>query len=250
MAAAAAPLVNGFAPSPFQNLNEALEYEKILKLRDEVFAGSHPRLTVPAHALRNFSPRPPQPNSQSTLAVPSLFPTSALPGQLAPQQPSHATASPSLLSANAALVQPRPSAATASDFDPVLLEKSNDLLQAEIKIKRQRLEKTLKEQFEQKRLEARRRPAPSEAKPDFDISAILAKVLEEIKPAPVKEDAEASDSFDENSFYSSRAPDSTPERLPQSSSQNEDEDDLDADAPSGPRMQSAVMGAPLNAASG
>ena len=247
MSAAAPPLLNGILPGPHQNINEALEYEKILKLRDEVFAGSHPRLTVPAHALRNFSPRPPQPNSQSSLAVPSPFPATVSPNQLAIQQPNHAAASPSPLPASVAFVRPQSSVPATSDFDPVLLEKSNDLLQAEIKIKRQRLEKTLKEQFEQKRLEARRRPAPSEAKPDFDVSTILAKVLEELKPSSAKEDADASDSFDENSFYSSKAPDSTPERGRPSPSQNGDEEDIDADAPSGPRMQSAVMGAPLHA---
>ncbi|RMD42274.1 hypothetical protein DV735_g2841, partial [Chaetothyriales sp. CBS 134920] len=172
------PLVNGVVPSAHPNINEAAEYESILKLRDE----------------------------------------------------------------------PPPPARATSEINPILLEKSKDLVQAELRIQRQRLEKTLKEQFEQKRREARRRPPPSEAKPDFDLSAILAKVVEELKPAAAgKEDGEGSDSFDENSFYSSRAPDSTPERAPPSPSPRVEEEDNDADAPSGPRMQSAVMGAPLDA---
>ncbi|RMZ89651.1 hypothetical protein DV736_g3116, partial [Chaetothyriales sp. CBS 134916] len=250
MSAAAPPLVNGIVPSLYPNINEAAEYQKILKLRDEVFAGSHPRLTVPTHALRTFSPCPPQSNSQSatSLAVaPPVFPTSTASAQLAVQPLSHAIPSPSMLASSTASLQPPPPARATSEINPVLLEKSKDLVQAELRIQRQRLEKALKEQFEQKRREARKRPPPSEAKPDFDISVILTKVVKEAKPATAKEDAEGSDSFDENSFYSSRAPDSTPERAPQSPSPRGDEEDNDTDAPSGPRMQSAVMGAPLNA---
>ncbi len=138
-----------------------------------------------------------------------------------------------------------PPAGSVSEFNPVLLTKSDDLLRAEIALKRQRLEKVLRDQFEQKRLDSRKKPAPAEAKPDFDAVALLAKVLETTKTTAAKDDS-ASDSFDENSLYSSRAPDSTPERGAPSPSQA-DEDELAADAPPGHRVQSAVMGAPLNA---
>lgn len=242
MAAQTATLVNGIVPHPPKVINEALEYEKILKLRDEVFAGSYHRLSVPAHALRNFSPRLSQLTTQASLAIPTTFPTSTTLAQPSTQQQSDDRHSPAVMGASLSTPQPP---ASVSEFNPVLLTKSDDLLRAEIALKRQRLEKTLRDQFEQKRLDSRKKPAPAEAKPDFDAAALLAKALESTKSTTAKVDS-ASDSFDENSFYSSRAPDSTPERGAPSPSPA-DEDELAADAASGQRVQSAVMGAPLNA---
>jgi hypothetical protein len=243
MAAQAVPFINGILPAPSQSLNEALEYAKILKLRDEVFAGSHPRLTVPAHAQRTFSPRPPQLTAQASLVVPPAFPPSTSPSQLAAHQHPDRHPTPSSSAPNGVSAK----SGAASEFDPVLLTKSDEVIKAEIGHRRQRAEKILKDQFEQKRMDSRKKPNPAEAKPDFDITTILAKALEMTTMASgSKDDASASDSFDENSLYSSRAPDSTPERGAPSPSQ-EDEEDVAADATSGRRVQSAVMGAPLNA---
>ena len=241
MAAQTAPFVNGVLPQPPQAINEALEYEKILKLRDEVFAGSHPRLSVPAHALRSFSPRLSQLTTQAPVAIIPPFPTSATPTPASTHQQPNGRPSPAVVGASLSTPQ---SSLAVSEFDPVLLTKSDDLLKAEISLKRQRLEKALRDQFEQRRLDSRKRPAPAEAKPDFDAAALLSKAIDSNKHAASKDDS-ASDSFDENSFYSSRAPDSTPERGRPSPSQA-DEDEFGADAPSGRRVQSAVMGAPLN----
>lgn len=225
---AAALLVNGISPMPSLSYNEAAEYESILKLRDEVFQGLHPRLSVPASALRNTSLLP-QLTAQTSLAVPLAVPQSSQQRDLQP--------SPSATGA---------AALPTSEFNPVLLTKSDDLVRAETVLKRQRLEKALKEQFEQKRLDARKRPAPAEAKPDCDIPTLLAKAVAATNTdAGSKNDAEDNDSFDENSFYSSRAPDSTPERGAGSPSDPEAEDDLPPGVPTGPRLQSAVMGAPL-----
>jgi hypothetical protein len=226
---AAAPLVNGISPTPGSSYNEVAEYESILKLRDEVFQGLHPRLSVPAHAVRNASSFLPQLTAQTSLAPP-LSQTSSQQRDL--QRSPIASGS---------------TAVPSSEFNPVLLTKSDDLVRAEIVLKRQRLEKALKEQFEQKRLDARKKPAPAEAKPDFDIPALLAKAVAATKPESNKNDADDNDSFDENSFYSSRAPDSTPERGAVSASDQEIDDDGPVDAPTGPRVQSAVMGAPLDA---
>jgi hypothetical protein len=242
MAAQTAPFINGIMPQPPKFVDEAAEYTKILKLRDEVFAGSHPRLSVPEHALRNISPRLSQLTTQASLAVPPTFPTSTTPSQASTQLQPVRCPSPAVNGTSLSTSHP-PGA--VSEFDPVLLTKSDDLLRAEIVLKRQRLEKMLRDQFEQKRLDTRKKPAPAEAKPDFDAASLLAKAVGATKTT-TKDDADASDSFDENSFYSSRAPDSTPERGAPSPSQ-EDEDDFAADAPSGHRVQSAVMGAPLNA---
>lgn len=240
MSATVGPLLNGNLPV-VHPLNEALEYEKILKLRDEVFAGSHPRLRVPAHAVQ---PPSAQSLSQSYLNIP---PTSTYPFSASQTHPANP---PSKREEEATRYQTQPNggfttsarpASNVSEFDPVLLTKSDDLVRAETQLKRQRLEKALKDQFEQKRFDARKKPAAAEAKPDFDLQAILAKATEVVKVSSPKDDGSATDSVDENSFYSSRAPDSIQDG--QSSSGGDEE--AEADQPSGPRV-SAVMGEPLH----
>lgn len=213
-------VVNGVLPTIQDVVDEEAEFEKILKLRDEIFAGNHPRLTVPARLLRKFSPSPAS-SSPSSLHV-----------QAQPQQPSSISVQvPPGLGLSLDESQPATSTAshstpTASGINPVLLTKSDDLVRAEAVFHRNRLEKQLRDQFEQKRLDFRKKPAPAEAKPDFDISSLLAKALESVKPVSLeKEQSDKdgdNDSVDENSFYSSRAPDSTPERGEGSASSQED----------------------------
>ncbi|KAG9782011.1 hypothetical protein KCU88_g3377, partial [Aureobasidium melanogenum] len=247
MAASAAPLLNGTVPPAVQPVdNKALEYEKILRLRDEVFSGTHARLTVPAHALRVSSSQTPLAASQSRANVPPPFPSSASPNRVGAAQSRReedSTQTQARAGGPLAASSSQP-ASNVSEFDPVLLTKSDDLVRAEIQLKRQRLEKALRDQFDQKRSDARKKPAPSEAKPDFDLPAMLSKVLDAAKSPSSKEDADASDSFDANSFYSSRAPDSTPENGPQSPSAEEGEEG-EAYEPPGPALVSAVMGSPL-----
>ena len=248
MSASVGSFHHSFLPPPAQSINDALEYEKILKIRDEVFSGSHPRLTVPAHAIRAPRSQTPSASSQNHLHVPSPFPPIASPNRPAtaaaqsskcedeitrPQNKTNGLPGP-------ALNQPT---STVSEFDPILLTKSDDLVRAETLLKRQRLEKALRDQFEHKRADARKRPAAAEAKPDFDLPAIFGRVTDVAKSPSSKDDEEATDSVNEDEYYSSKAPDSTPEGPP---SETADEaDDAQADPPSGPRVVSAVMGAPL-----
>ena len=203
-------VANGISPFVQDAVDESSEYEKILKLRDEIFAGNHPRLTVPAHLLRKLSPSPASSSHSSLPVQAKVQQHSSAPIQVPglgvdrDEGRPQSTASPSN--------HPTP---PASAIHPALLTKSDDLIRAETALQRARLEKQLRDQFEQKRLDFRKKPAPAEAKPDFDISALLAKALEAVKPISLsKEESDKedeNDSFDENSFYSSRAPDSTPE---------------------------------------
>jgi hypothetical protein len=226
-----APMVNGHTPKPL--FNETAEYEKILKLRDEVFAGLHPRLSMPAHATHAASAQTSQLTSQGANVLPITANTAQKLGLQGPNAPQ---LSPAAFS----------NSASTSEFNPVLLTKSDDLVRAETVLKRQRLEKTLKEQFAEKKMDARKRPAPAEAKPDFDLPTLLLKALNAKPATESKNDGDASDSFDENSFYSSRAPDSTPERGARSPSPTHEDDTMHG-GPSSARVQSAVMGAPLEA---
>lgn len=243
-------VVNGALPSAQDTVDEIAEFEKILKLRDQIFAGNHPRLTVPAHALRKVSPASTQLSSHSSAPVQAQQPPQLqLPGLSLTEELERP-----------ASTQPQP-ATTPSGINPVLLTKSDDLIRAETALQRQRLERQLRDQFEQKRLDFRKRPAPNEAKPDFDISALLAKALETVKPVSLSKhepDKEGEDdSVDENSFYSSRAPDSTPERGGRSSSEEGIQDEIPADGagtattqlPTGPQRASSRTGVHPTAAS-
>jgi len=214
MSIATTTVVNGILPQVEDASEELSSLEKILKLRDVIFAGNHPRLTVPAHAIRKISP---QLSSQSATTVVSLpVPVQqSVQSQLPGLSITHEQAEEQEKQHNLATISRPQPATTPSGINPVLLGKSPELIKAENALHRQRLEKQLRDQFEQKRLDFRKRPAPAEAKPDFDIPALLAQALEVAKPVSLsKEQSDKDDeneSFDENSLYSSRAPDSTPD---------------------------------------
>lgn len=252
MSAAVEPPVNGTSVPAGNSVNKLLEYEKIIKIHDEVFAGSHPRLTVPAHALKKVPSRVPEAVSQPQLPVvpppaSSNLPNFQLPGlqltaDAGPPKPTIPKLNGFPNAIPPSLPQTQPAPPVFPGIDPVLLHKSDDLVRAETQLRRQRLERLLKEQFENKRAEARRRPAPQEAKPDIDLSAALSRALQVVKPELPKppsphDGGSASDSFDEDSFYSSKAPDSIPEELARNRTspsfkhqvQPIDVDDLDAD---------------------
>ncbi len=207
------------------SIDELGEYEKILRIRDQVFAGSHPRLTVPAHALRKVSPKlpevPPIPvQSRVEFVAPAIDRSSAkLPGPQTSKHVAEQTTTNSIAMPHGPqpLPQSQTPQPTASGIDPIFLTKSDELVRQETVFQRSRLEKQLREQFEKKKSDARNKPHPEEATPEINISTTLAKIMETVKPlAPTRslslpDHPSPSDSFDENSFYSSRAPDSTPE---------------------------------------
>src|SRR6266536_76302 len=237
-ATAAAPAlpINGNAPSD-QELKDVLEYEKILKLRDQIFAGIHPRLKVPPGAIRKVTPR-----SVQTPPLPPPAAKDVSTGLPAPQtngisqHNANSARANSHLSTSPSVPRMPPPKLNSSELDPIFLTKSDTLKNAEFQLKRQRIERALREEVEQKK-----KPSfGQDDRPDFDVSEVLAKALDLVKPVTFSDangNATASDSFDENSFYSSRAPDSTPERAPyrRSSSprnhqhQHMDIDDYDAD---------------------
>lgn len=232
--ATATAMVNGNHLPPQNPLDEVAEFEKILKLRDEIFSGNHPRLTVPAHVLRKVSPVSTQVSSHTPVPVSVQQQVPQVPG-LSIAQTQDGGGEQGKQSPLPAPVPPQQLPPTASGINPILLTKSAEVVRAETNLLRNRLEKQLRDQFEQKRADFRKRPAPAEAKPDFDISTVLAKALEVVKPVSLSKESDKDDeneSFDENSLYSSRAPDSTPERPDPSPSSQEGEvqEDVDADA--------------------
>ncbi|PWY74463.1 hypothetical protein BO70DRAFT_364441 [Aspergillus heteromorphus CBS 117.55] len=201
---------------------EVQEYEKILRISDDIFSGTHPRLKVPQQFVRKPAARPPTAAASTPAQVKTADQLKTSPKTQPPPAPS----APKSATWQAPTTGSVPSSATgpsrmvpkpASEIDPIFLTKSDDLVRAELQLQRQRVERVLREQLEQKRQESRQKASLQDAKPDFDVSDVLVKAFEMVNPSPSAEvpaPGEGSDSFDENSFYSSRAPDSPPHGHP------------------------------------
>ncbi|KAH8427427.1 uncharacterized protein LDX57_005141 [Aspergillus melleus] len=214
---ATAQLPAGSVPRGLPTKEEIQEYEKILKISDDIFSGTHPRLKVPQQFVRKAAVRN-QPAPNQAQVKPGDQPVSSSPGNNRPQSaattptippdtqgPNAGHAASSL--AASSRVMPRPT----SEIDPIFLTKSDDLVRAELQLQRQRVERSLRDQLDQKRQESRQKASIQDAKPDFDVSEVLQKAFEMVNPSPSVDApgaGQSSDSFDDNSFYSSRAPDS------------------------------------------
>lgn len=213
-------------------LHEIQQYEKLLRFRDEVIRGSHPRIK-PSHpygkATNGSGPSPLA--TTAGAAVSSTSGNSRLPtakkaavnsdravidnvqtSQTSAQRPVVNTAAhlPGLgaLSSSAGEAS-RPGKV---EINPVLLEKSDDLIRAEIQLQRQRIERGLKEQIEQRRASHRASLQTSEHLADFDIADVMAKAMALVQATAAQStddtaanaSASPSDSFDDNTFYSSQ----------------------------------------------
>lgn len=192
--------------------DEVREYGKILKISEDIFSGTHPRLKVPQQFVRKPAPRDSIPNNHATRPVtsenlPDRRPTPVEKGNTSSSAkvPSGAPATPQ---------SSRVGAKVPSEIDPIFLTKSEELVRAELQLQRGRVERTLREQLEQKRQESKQKVALQDARPDFDVSDVLHRALELARPSPSSDThgptKVPSDSFDDNSLYSSRAPDSPP----------------------------------------
>ncbi|KAI0413602.1 hypothetical protein F5X98DRAFT_351602 [Xylaria grammica] len=215
--------------------DEIREYERIVQFRDTVVTGKHPRIKVPVSSVvKNLSAvsQPPPSNAPERVAQLSThlpINNKAADGRSVgnvlsfkanSQQP--AITVPSASSIPFIPGVSRPFGAAKPEIDPVLLQKSEGLVKAEIQIQRQRLEKVLKDQVEERKTSIRGNHPSSEQLPELDISDILAKALTLVQatappapsslPSPTANASDASDSFDENTFYSSQH--DTPESRP------------------------------------
>ncbi|PGH16846.1 hypothetical protein AJ79_01490 [Helicocarpus griseus UAMH5409] len=230
-AAALAGSVEGHR-GPQPDLREMLEYEKIVNIHDQIFSGNHPRLKVPQNIVRKVTPRsiqtPPSPAVPSMPAEPSGAPrTKAHPppstqSNLLANGPATAVSEAATSSHSGSSGPITGAKPVSAEIDPIFLTKSDDLIRAEIQLQRQRIERSLRDHVEQKKIDYRQKTCLQESNPDFDVLEVLTKALQLVKPISTNDidganaNTAASDSFDDNSFYSSRAPDS-----PQHGDQNE-----------------------------
>ncbi|EFQ27603.1 hypothetical protein CGRA01v4_03032 [Colletotrichum graminicola] len=207
-------------------VHQIQQYERIVHFRDAILAGSHPKIKVPKLSATQASATAVAPPSNAS--VPGKGTTgSTVQGHqagniqsIASNTQQHASL-PGLGNpppANANLPARPFVSAGNTEINPIFLQKSDDLIKAEIQLQRQRLERALRDEVDQRRA-SMKASAQSEPLADFDLSDVLSKALTLVQAAPsssanplaAANTSAASDSFDENSYYSSQhnSPDSS-----------------------------------------
>ncbi|OQN97905.1 hypothetical protein B0A48_16216 [Cryoendolithus antarcticus] len=186
-------------------------YQQLFAVRDAVVAGNHAKIVLPAGAverlktsLRDFdgvfsyedeperlAPRVQSDGSvQTNTALPSASVQADLPGFGSP--------------VGTKVVDPFNAKTASSGLDPIFLEKSDSLVKAEGRLKRQRIEKDLATQSDNIA-----QVAHDGASGRLDVDALLAAAQERFphvsatEPQPAIEVASVASSFDENDYYSS-----------------------------------------------
>ena len=174
--------------------------QQLKKLRADIVAGKHARFKVPGHLMRS-SQSTEGGSSAATVAHP-------LPNGVVPKATALNPVSVNPTN-NASSMQHPPQA------DPLHAHASTLSPAATLQRKRQDLERTLEEQIQQKKALSRRKTCDQEIVADFDVSNVLKKAHELVKPwrptdsSTTNRAESSSDSFDENTFYSSQMNEST-----------------------------------------
>ncbi|KYK59440.1 hypothetical protein DCS_00570 [Drechmeria coniospora] len=182
---------------------EMQQYELILRFQDAILARQEAAGPSPNRQKQTDSAAPVR---ESHVHHGKLAPSGTAAATKGRVKPRHVGSGPAL-SAHA-----RPFATGNTEINPILLEKSDDLIRAEVTLQRQRLERALRDEVEQRR---HSKPSVPDKQPfELDVSDVLTKALALVPavttPPPVVEafaandDEPASDSFDDNTFYSSR----------------------------------------------
>lgn len=201
---------------PLPAEEEAL-YTQLLRIRDAVISGKHPQFKLPPAVIAQLRACDPAAGSVHAAAAfnGSLNGTAFnANGTTNYTQPSPAYGLPGLQAASSAHVNgaaqqfaARPS--QSSGLDPIFLEKSDSLVRAEGQLKRQRIERDLQAQVEQRKQSSQTRDYGVDAPSSLNISAVLATAFTRephvsgLKEA-TKPGSAASSSFDENDYYSSQ----------------------------------------------
>ncbi|KAH0173902.1 hypothetical protein KCU67_g1048, partial [Aureobasidium melanogenum] len=209
--------VNGYRPAVAEPHVQAAFYDQWLQLKEAVLADKHARFKLPAAVRQRLQPAvgaSSTSNYASTLQLPGLSNAPSKEQAMLNSSQGATTAAARLGNAQAFSQNASTASGTIaprSGIDPVLLTKSEDLIRAEIQLKRQRIERQLKDAAEQ------RRHIPffknqEDMAPLVGLTETFEKALEMVRPIsglkpPANAQTTASDSFDENSYYSSQAND-------------------------------------------
>ena len=162
-------------------------YTHLLRLQDVVLAGKHPQFKLPPDAVAQL---------KAALISPEIAANSA----------AHATNHAS--STAVAKINGLPGLGAGTALDPIFLQKSDSLVRAENRLKRQRLEHDLQTQADHRRHTRVGREAENEILSSIPVDEVLRAAQERIKPVSGLKPAKPTSmsSFDENDYYSSRAP--------------------------------------------
>ncbi|KAL7938076.1 hypothetical protein V8C35DRAFT_290805 [Trichoderma chlorosporum] len=191
---------------------EIEQYEKIVQFHDSIFAGTHPTSKLPpglkasSQSSLPYTRAPSEPGEVDTrpdaLRRPAQGIQSQNPGLTQPPVGDGVAATDSQ--------HPKPFATGTTEINPILLEKSDELVRAEIQLQRQRIERSLRDEIEQRRVS---KQVQAEPVIELDLSDVLAKALTLVQATTIPFSANgglnanheaASDSFDDNTFYSSK----------------------------------------------
>jgi hypothetical protein len=202
-AAAPSPYLNGTSAVSAEVHREADFLQQILKIRDDVLASKHPRIHLPPKVIEQVAPRLPQtaPSRPTTNGTPNGSSSS----QLFPPRPVSSARPPS--SPFPPTQRPYSAKSSSSSIDPILLTKSEHLVKAEQQLKRQQIERALKDQFDKRG----RGNDADERESHIDVEQCLIKAHQLVPPVSgLRSTTNNSDgvdveSFDENSYYSSKA---------------------------------------------
>ena len=171
--------------------------EQLSRLRADIVAGKHSRFRVPEHlaaAVLSANPGYSVASSGKPLPVTATAPTFA----------------PAPSNSNAFHSQPIVHQGNAAPALPGVLDPREAMQQ-----RRQELESILEAQIHQKRQLSKQKPCDQEIIADFDVTETLRKAHERVKPwrpsdsTSANRSGSSSDSFDENTFYSSQMNEST-----------------------------------------
>ncbi|OHE98782.1 hypothetical protein CORC01_05871 [Colletotrichum orchidophilum] len=221
------PLANGASLGLSRDeLHHIQQYERIVQFRDAILAGSHSKIKVPAQLAGQT---PAHATASSSESSTSAKETNGNPSQGYQVGNLQSFATNTQQASLPGLGNPPPANANLparpfvgsgkTEINPIFLQKSDDLIKAEIQLQRQRLERLLRDEVDQRRA-SMKASAQSEPLADFDLSDVLSKALTLVQAAaPSSVNATlaaanisaASDSVDENSYYSSQinSPDSS-----------------------------------------
>ena len=161
LTASAMPLAfppNGINGQHF--VDEFAELEKIVRLRDAIYSDKHPRFKPLCHKVQNLTPASPQPVLvENARPAPPSSPRAQRP---TPTPAKHAVGRGQNID---------------TQISGVLLTKSDVLIKAEINLKRDRIERELKQLLENKAIEDRMRfeGRGRESNDELDVESILAK---------------------------------------------------------------------------
>ena len=157
-------------------------YDELLRLRDVVLAGEHALFKLPPSAIEKLKSTVVVPDaqlaSQGSQHGGAINGTSFATNQTQHQQSSFPTfrGLPGLQASSASLFSSAKPSSSAG-LDPIFLEKSDSLVRAEGQLKRQRLERELQAQIDQRRQSSREKDPGVEAPSPIDIDLVYSTAL-------------------------------------------------------------------------